>query len=90
MNQEFIIYLGSRALLVVAELAGPILIASLIIGVLVAIFQSATQIQEMTLTFLPKIVISALILLFLSSWMGSKIVSFTVEIFRAIPALVGT
>ncbi len=90
MNQEFIIYLGSRALLVVAELAGPILAASLIIGILVAVFQSATQIQEMTLTFLPKIVISALLLLFLSSWMGSKIVSFTVEIFRAIPSLVGT
>ncbi len=90
MNQEFIVYLGSRSMLIAAQLAGPILIASMVVGIIIAVFQAATQIQEMTLTFIPKIVVSAVILLVLGSWMGSKIVSFTIELFRAIPNLVGS
>lgn len=89
MNQEFIAYLGSRALFIAAEVAGPILIASLVTGVVVAVFQSITQIQEITLTFIPKIVVAALILLILGSWMGSKIISFTIELFQSIPAMIG-
>jgi len=88
LNQEFITYLSSRALLVVAEVAGPILIGCLVTGVLIAVFQSATQIQEMTLTFIPKIVVAALILLLLGSWMGGRVISFTIELFSSIPAVV--
>lgn len=90
MNQEFIVYLGSRSMLIAAQLAGPILIASMVVGIIIAVFQAATQIQEMTLTFIPKIVVSAVILLVLGSWMGTKIVGFTIELFRAIPNLVGS
>ncbi len=89
MNQEFITYLGSRAILIVAEVAGPILIASLIVGVIIAIFQSITQIHEMTLTFIPKVIVVAILLLVLGSWMGSKIITFTVELFQSIPVLIG-
>lgn len=89
MNQEFIVYIGSRALFIVAEVAGPILIASLVTGVVIAVFQSMTQIQEATLTFIPKIIVAALILLILGSWMGSKIISFTIELFKSIPAVIG-
>jgi flagellar biosynthesis protein FliQ len=90
MNQEFIIYLGSRALMVVAQVAGPVLLASMVIGVVIAVFQAATQINEMTLTFIPKIVAVAVILLLLGSWMGTKMISFTTELFMAIPNLVGS
>ncbi|MDD5659073.1 MAG: flagellar biosynthesis protein FliQ [Actinomycetota bacterium] len=88
MNQEFIIYIGSRMLWTMAKVAGPVLVASLIIGLIVAIFQSATQIQEMTLTFIPKIVAIAIILLVLGSWMGSQVVGFTIELFNSIPAVI--
>ena len=88
MNQEFIVYLGTRSMLTAAEIVAPILIATMTIGVLIAVLQSATQIQEMTLTFIPKIAVAALILLLLGSWMGSKMITFTVELFRSIPALV--
>ncbi len=75
-------------MLTVAEIAAPILIATMVVGVLIAVFQSATHIQEMTLTFIPKIAVAALILLLLSSWMGSKMITFSVELFRSIPSLV--
>jgi flagellar biosynthetic protein FliQ len=90
MNQEFIIYLGSRSLMVVAQVAGPVLIASMVIGVVIAVFQAATQINEMTLTFIPKIVAVAAILLLLGSWMGTKLISFATELFMALPNLVGS
>ena len=90
MNQEFIIYLGSRSLMIVAQVAGPIVLAAMIIGVVIAVFQAATQINEMTLTFIPKIVAVAVILLLLGSWMGTKLMSFATELFTAIPNLVGS
>jgi len=76
--------------MVVAQVAGPVLLASMLIGVVIAIFQAATQINEMTLTFIPKIVAVAVILLLLGSWMGTKLISFTSELFMAIPNLVGS
>jgi len=88
MNQEFIIYIASQMLWTMTKVAGPILLASLLVGLIVAIFQSATQIQEMTLTFIPKIVVAAIILLVLGSWMGSQIIGFTTELFNSIPAII--
>jgi flagellar biosynthetic protein FliQ len=88
MNQEFIIYIGSRMLWTIAKVAGPILLASLVIGLVIAIIQSATQIQEMTLTFIAKILVVAVIILVFGSWMGSQIIGFTTELFNSIPSVV--
>ncbi|MDD3777167.1 MAG: flagellar biosynthesis protein FliQ [Actinomycetota bacterium] len=88
MNQEFIIYISTRMLWVIAKVAGPILIVSLLVGLIIAIFQAATQIQEMTLTFIPKIVAAAIIILILGSWMGSQIIGFTMELFSSIPSII--
>jgi len=88
VNQEFIIYIGSRMLWTITKVAGPVLLATLVVGLIVAIFQSATQIQEMTLTFIPKIIAVALILLVLGAWMGTQIIGFTVELINSIPAVV--
>ena len=72
----------------IAKVAGPILLASLVIGLIIAIIQSATQIQEMTLTFIAKIFVVAVIVLLLGSWMGSQIIGFTTELFNSIPSVV--
>jgi len=88
LNQEFIIYIGTRMLWVMAKVAGPLLLSSLLVGLVIAIFQSATQIQEMTLTFIPKIVAAAIIILILGSWMGSQIIGFTAELFMSIPNII--
>ena len=69
--------------------AGPLLIASLVTGLLVSIFQAATQINEMTLTFIPKLVVMFLVLVVLGPWMLSMIVDYVVRLYGSIPTLVG-
>lgn len=74
-------------LIVVMKVAGPVLLASIAIGLLVAIFQAATQIHEQTLTFLPKVVIISLILLILGSSMMTTLEEFVRDIFVRISKL---
>jgi flagellar biosynthetic protein FliQ len=66
----------------------PILMTSLIIGVLISIFQTATSIQEMTLTFVPKIIITAIVIILLLPFILDKMVTFTVKYFNMFSALV--
>ena len=66
-------------------LAGPFLISALLIGLVVAILQATTSIQEQTLTFVPKIAVILLVLFFLGGWMFSLIGQYTTELFRRIP-----
>lgn len=65
----------------------PVLSAALVIGLVVAIFQATTSIQEQTLTFLPKLVIILIVLALLGSWMFSDIRDYTITLFRLIPAM---
>jgi len=76
-----------EAMLVAFELAGPLLIVSIAVGLLVAIFQAATQIHEQTLTFVPKLLVIALVLLALGSWMSKVMNEFVVELFAIMAAL---
>ena len=69
------------------EIAGPLLIISIAVGLLVAIFQAATQIHEQTLTFVPKLIVIALVLLALGSWMSKVMNEFVVELFAIMAAL---
>ena len=68
--------------------AGPILAASIIVGLIVSIFQATTQIQEQTLTFVPKLIVAAIVGLICASWMMGTIVSFTQRIFGYISNIV--
>ena len=68
MTPEYIVKLGQDTLLLVLYVAGPILIVALVVGLLVSIFQAVTQIHEMTLTFIPKILAVAAVLAFLLPW----------------------
>jgi flagellar biosynthetic protein FliQ len=78
-----------QAVLLGFELALPFLAASLIVGLVVSILQAATQIQEITLTFVPKIVITGVVLLIAGPWMLDRITSYTTQLFVEIPQLVG-
>jgi len=70
-----------------ALISGPVLLAILLVGVLISVIQVATQIQEMTITYVPKLLVSALLLVFLGSWMLGKLTAFAKELFIAIPTI---
>lgn len=89
MQQEFVLTIGQRMLELVVMLAGPLLIPALIIGLLVGMFQAATQINEMTLSFIPKLAIVVVVLIVLGPWMLGIIVNFTRELIMNIPAYIG-
>ena len=87
MSAEQVMEIMKAAMLVAFEIAGPLLIISIAVGLLVAIFQAATQIHEQTLTFVPKLIVIALVLLALGSWMSKVMNEFVVELFAIMAAL---
>ncbi|WP_245604184.1 flagellar biosynthesis protein FliQ [Patulibacter minatonensis] len=89
MNQDSAVSIATDAMQLSFKLAAPLLIAGLVVGVVVSIFQAVTQIQEQSLQFIPKLVVSALVLLIAGPWMLSTIVSWTSELYGSIPAMVG-
>jgi len=89
MQQEFVLTLGQKMLEVVTMLAAPLLIPALVIGLLVGMFQAATQINEMTLSFIPKLAVVGVALVVAGPWMLDTLISFTRELYQNIPALIG-
>lgn len=87
MTDTQIIHLGFQVMLVAAKLSAPALVTALVIGFAVSLFQSATQIQEFTLAFVPKAVGVGIALLLTGHWMLDTIVSFTDQLYQAIPSL---
>jgi flagellar biosynthetic protein FliQ len=78
-----------QALEVAMLVAGPVLLASLVTGLLVSIFQAATQINEMTLTFIPKLVVMFLVVVISGPWTLQLLVDYITRLFQSIPSLVG-
>jgi flagellar biosynthetic protein FliQ len=89
MTPETVLSLGKQALELTVMLAAPMLIASLAVGLLIGIFQAATQINEMTLSFIPKLIILVIVLLISGPWMLETMVSYVQELFLRIPELIG-
>jgi flagellar biosynthetic protein FliQ len=89
MTPEMVMTIGQRALEMTILLAAPLLLAALIIGLLVGVFQAATQINEMTLSFIPKLIGMAGTLVVAGPWMLKTIVGYTRELFESIPGLIG-
>jgi len=87
MSQDYIIFLAREAVYAILLLSGPLLGASLIIGLLISIFQATTQIQEQTLTFVPKIVLVMISLVIFGPWMLNILVAFTTNLFMSIPSI---
>lgn len=88
MTEAYVLTLGQNAIMIALILAGPILLISLIIGSLVSLVQAATQINESTLIFIPKLIGIILILLLLGSWMLQHAMTFTHSLFVSLPSLV--
>ena len=88
MNEELIIQLGQDALRTTAMLAGPLLIATLVIGLAVSIFQALTQINEATLTFIPKMLVVALVIILAGPWMMDVMTHYTVNLFENLATFV--
>ena len=74
------------AVVVAIKLAGPMLLLSMLVGVLIAIFQAVTQIHEQTIAFILKLVVILTVLMISGSWMGATLVDFTQQLFAMIPA----
>lgn len=87
MTQGEVLGVFQEALLVALKLSAPLLVASIAIGLVVAIFQAATQIHEQTLTFVPKVLIISLLLLLLGSWMMTLFSEFIHRLFALILTL---
>lgn len=88
MDEAYLISLSQNAIIVMLVVAGPILLISLIIGTIISLIQAATQVNEVTLTFIPKIIGIGLVLIFLGSWMTQQIIVFTTGILNSLPNFV--
>ncbi|MGC9196522.1 MAG: flagellar biosynthesis protein FliQ [Syntrophobacteraceae bacterium] len=89
MSYEFIITLGKHAIQTMLMVCIPVLGFSMVVGIIISVFQSVTQIQEMTITFVPKIVVTFLAMLIFGSWMLSKLTSFLHQVIISIPRVLG-
>ena len=87
MSPEFIVNIGRQAIETTLFVAGPMLIAALVIGLVISIFQAATQINEQTMTFIPKIVGVFVTLLIFAPWMLQKLSAFLQVIFDTLPTV---
>jgi flagellar biosynthetic protein FliQ len=89
VSDTVIIELALRTMLVALKLSAPILLTSLVIGFTVSLFQSMTQIQEVTLAFVPKLIGVGLALLLCGNWMLHTLVTFTTDLFASVPSMLG-
>lgn len=88
MGEDLIVQLGQDALKTTAMLSAPILISTLVIGLAVSIFQALTQINEATLTFIPKMLVVALVVVLAGPWMLDLMTSYTTNLFENIATMV--
>jgi flagellar biosynthetic protein FliQ len=89
MTDTQVVHIGLQAMVIAAKIGAPVLITALLIGFAVSLFQSVTQIQEVTLSFVPKAVGVGVVMLLTGNWMLHELVSFTTSLFGQIPDLLG-
>lgn len=89
MNQDIVVNLATQAMTLAFEVAGPILLVGLVIGLAVSLFQAVTQIQEQSLSFIPKIVGLAVVIVVLGPWMMDRLINYVTNLYISIPSLVG-
>jgi flagellar biosynthetic protein FliQ len=88
MNQDTVVSLATQAMTLAIEVAGPMMLVGLVIGLVVSIFQAVTSIQEQSLSFIPKIVGLAALVVILGPWMLGQLVNYTQNLFLSIPQLI--
>ncbi|MCL6440351.1 MAG: flagellar biosynthesis protein FliQ [Thermoleophilum sp.] len=88
MTTDTAIHLAQQALDVAVRLSVPLLAVALVVGLVIGVFQAATQIQEMTLVMVPKLAAMAIVAVLAGPWMLDQIVGYTAQLYREIPNLV--
>ena len=89
MTPESVISLGQQAMLTTSLVSAPLLLSALAVGLLVGMLQAATQIQDMTLSFIPKLVVLVLALSLAGPWMLDTMMNFMLNVFHSIPEAIG-
>lgn len=89
MNQDTVVNLATQAMTLALKIAGPMLLVGLVIGLVVSLFQAVTQIQEQSLSFIPKIIGLAALIVILGPWMLDQLVTYAQNLWMSIPQLVG-
>jgi flagellar biosynthetic protein FliQ len=89
VNQDTVVNLATQAMTVAMEVAGPLLLVGLVVGLCVSLFQAVTSIHEQTLSFIPKVVCLALVIVVLGPWMLGQLVTYATNLYTSIPSLVG-
>jgi len=87
MNEVAVLEVGRDALLVILKTAGPIMLAGLVIGLIIALFQALTTIQEMTLTFVPKIIVIFIAIIVFLPFMMTTVIEFAQQLFERMATL---
>jgi len=87
MTEDFIVHIFREAFYTLLLISAPTLLVSLIVGLIISIFQAATSIQEMTLTFVPKMIVMAVTIVLTLPWILDVLMSFTVNLYSQIPTL---
>lgn len=87
MDQGQIMEIGARTMWVTLQISMPVLGVSLVVGLLVSIFQAVTQLQEPTLTFIPKILAVVVVIVVAGPWMMNTMLGFTIELWSGIPSI---
>ena len=89
MDSQLVFDLGQRGLLMLLMVSAPVLLTILVVGLVVSIFQAATQINEATLSFVPKVVAAVAVLAIAGPWMLSTLVEYVRQVLQSIPSAVG-
>lgn len=89
MSPETIYRVSQEAMMVAVKLTAPVLIPSLVVGLIIAMFQAATQINEMTLTFVPKLIVIGIVLMVMGPWMLQMYLDYFQQLIKEIPDLIG-
>ena len=90
MNQDVVVSIVTHAMEVGLKVALPILLVGLVVGLVISVFQAVTQIQEQTLSFIPKVLGLVVVIIVAGPWMLGQILTWTQELYGSIPSLVGT
>jgi flagellar biosynthesis protein FliQ len=88
MTPETVVTVIQRAMEVLVLLGGPLLLTALVVGLVVSIFQAATQINEASLSFIPKLLITFLVFVLIGPWMIETAMDYTIRLFQSIPQLI--
>ena len=89
MTPETVISIGERALIVTSMISAPLLLAALVAGVVIGMLQAATQINEMTLSFIPKLLVLVATIFVTGHWMLQTLIDYTRALFDSIPSVIG-